>query len=102
MDFTCKPSEIQICCLSLCWALLLAQDAAVTDSSAPSANLLKHHAMCFSFVTACAFPVICFWPLMQDKCMQSFLFSCFYSKDSVEVRVCLLAAFVCVSLCDLE
>lgn len=66
--------------------------------SVPRANLLKRHTMCLSFVTACTFPVICFWPLMQDKCMQSSLFSrfCFDSKDRVEVRVCLLAAFVCV------
>lgn len=64
----------------------------------PRANLLKRHAMCFPFVTACTFPVICFWPLMQAKCMQSSLFSrfCVDSKDRVEVRVCLLAAFVCV------
>lgn len=96
LNFTCKPSEIPICCLFLCWALLLAQDASVTGSSVHCANLLKHHAMCFSFCNC--MHVICFWSLMQDKCMQSSIFSCFcvYSKDRVEVRVCLLAAFVCL------
>lgn len=52
----------------------------------------------FSFGTACTFPIICFWPLMHAKRVQSSLFSFFFprvdSKDGVEVRVCLLAAFV--------
>lgn len=72
-----------------------AQDASVALSSVLHANSPS-----FSLGTMCTFPSVCFWPLMHATCVQSSLFSLFFcffemdSKDRVEVRVCLLAAFV--------